>query len=176
MTIKLPLPDLTGCLVCEGWKNEMTLESLVKQGLLAGGKAVQLRTDKHTAYPSHPAYKAALDNFADLLVVAGPVLRKEQDFAMQAEHLRSMAASLHNGSLAHISVALGRTADTTEQASPQQCAVCLERAPTIMADACRHVYLCTECFTTQTGSHRGSTSFPCFLCRTVSSHAAVFIS
>lgn len=172
-SIKLPLHGLQGCEVCEGWGAEMIVEALVQQGLSAGGKAVQLRTDKHVANPAHPAYKATLENFADMLVVAGLVLDEEEVYSEQAAQFRAMAASLENGSLIQISAALGHTADRTDRSSPLKCANCLEKVPSIMADECRHVYLCADCFEVQKSYHDGSTSFPCFMCRTVSSHGVV---
>eukprot|EP00931_Biecheleriopsis_adriatica_P035980 TRINITY_DN2074_c0_g2_i2.p1 TRINITY_DN2074_c0_g2~~TRINITY_DN2074_c0_g2_i2.p1 ORF type:complete len:326 (+),score=73.27 TRINITY_DN2074_c0_g2_i2:103-1080(+) len=160
-------------------KGKHSLRQLIKEGLCAAGKAVQLRSEKYEERRDHPAYPAAIKNFAALLKLAAKCQEEHRaDYEEHAVSLENLACQVSQldvekaMKLADASMSVAQVAEAAEdrQDGPTgKCVMCRDAKADHLASRCGHVTLCEGCFETYR-SRQGSATFMCMVCLTVTEH------
>jgi len=156
-----------------------SLPQLIEEGIFAAAQAVQLRSEKYEERRDHPAYPAALKNYAAMLKVAAKCQEEHrhiyEEHAACLENLACQVSQLDVAEAMKMADASMSVAQVAEAANARQngptgkCVMCWDAKADHLASRCGHVTLCEGCFDTYR-SRQGSTTFMCMVCRTVTEH------
>eukprot|EP00931_Biecheleriopsis_adriatica_P035981 TRINITY_DN2074_c0_g3_i1.p1 TRINITY_DN2074_c0_g3~~TRINITY_DN2074_c0_g3_i1.p1 ORF type:complete len:337 (+),score=77.75 TRINITY_DN2074_c0_g3_i1:143-1012(+) len=134
---------------------QLDVQELLEEGVRAAGKAVQLRTEKYEEKRDHPAYPAALNNCAEIIMLAAKFQDDEGKAAYEEEAKNLKALALEASTLdvdqamikadASISIAHGAVDDDANE-NGGMCVYCLEVKADHVAKRCSHLTLCEKCF------------------------------
>lgn len=155
------------------------LNQLIEEGIRAAGAAVQLRSEKYAENPRHPAYPAALRNFASILRLAAEYENDPQSYMTEASNIQELASNVSESAvpatLCKVDRCLG-VAPVVDSAALERgnCVLCMTGGATILGTSCRHLTLCEPCFAELQARH-ASDRFGCLVCRQVSKHGKVFV-